>query len=193
MILKIVKRCAIAALLFVAYLAIDIVYYSGKRQLVSSDAAIILGAGIRGDKPSPVFKERINHGVNLYKTGKVRCLIFTGGYAPGKALAESEVARKYALQQGVAATDIFIETVSKVTYENIQEAKKLMQNQQLKHVLLVSDPLHMRRAMLMAKDLGLDAKTSPTPSTQYKTWSSKRGFLLREMYFYAIYLFRRML
>ena len=74
---------------FVLYIAFSITTYADKRNVVSSDAAIVLGAGIKQDQPSPVFRERINHGVNLYKEGVVKKLIFTGGLCQGQTYAES--------------------------------------------------------------------------------------------------------
>ena len=45
----------------------------------SADVAIVLGAAAWGNKPSPVYRERINEAVSLYKTGRVQWIIFTGG------------------------------------------------------------------------------------------------------------------
>ena len=174
-----------------AYVAVSIVTYGNKRNEVVSDAAIILGTAVIHDKPSPVFRERINHGISLYQAGKVKKLIFTGGVGKGEVFAESEVAKKYALQHGVPVSDIFIEKSSTITYENIIEARKILTNHTLNSVLIVSDPLHMKRAMIMAQDLGVDAKTAPTPTSMYKTWSSKSGFLVREICFYTAYLVHR--
>lgn len=53
-----------------------------------SDCAIILGAAVSGALPSPVFEERIKHGISLYDSGKVSTLIFTGGY--GESHSHSE-------------------------------------------------------------------------------------------------------
>lgn len=49
-----------------------------------ADAAVVLGAAAWGNKPSPVFRERIAHGIDLYRNGTVGKLIFTGG-TPKKA------------------------------------------------------------------------------------------------------------
>jgi uncharacterized SAM-binding protein YcdF (DUF218 family) len=48
--------------------------------------------------------------------------------------------------------------------------------------LLVSDPLHMYRSQLIADDLGLDALSSPTETSRYRTVFSRAIFLLRESY-----------
>jgi vancomycin permeability regulator SanA len=72
-----------------------------------ADAAIVLGAAAWGNKPSPVYRERINEAIALYKAGRVRYLVFTGGTpAPGYP-AEGEVGRKFAIEHGVPAAAPF--------------------------------------------------------------------------------------
>lgn len=188
---KSIKYIVIAITIAIFYVAINITIYATQSNIIASDAAITLGAGIRHDQPSPVFRERINHAVTLYKTGIVKKLIFTGGVGKDEAYAESEVARRYAINAGVPAEDILIEKVSTITHENLLEAKKILEQKNLNRVLIISDPLHMKRAMSMATDLGLNANPAPTPSSMYRTWSTQSGFLIREVYFYLHYLFYR--
>ena len=53
--------------------------------------------------------------------------------------------------------------------------------------IIVSDPLHMKRAMLMAEDYGIEAYSSSTPTTMYKSFKTKIPFLAREAFFYIGY------
>jgi uncharacterized SAM-binding protein YcdF (DUF218 family) len=180
---------AIAA--WLGYLAVDIYRYSSITDSGSGDAAIVLGAAAWGNRPSPVFEQRIAHAVSLYKSGRVRNLILTGGSsAPGQR-AESLVAADYAIRQGVPARDAACEVSSHTTLENLAGAREIIRNRKLGRVLIVSDPLHMRRAVAMARDLGIDAHPSPTPTTRYVSASKKQEFLLREVYYYASYLLAR--
>jgi uncharacterized SAM-binding protein YcdF (DUF218 family) len=157
-----------------------------------ADVAIVMGAAVWGARPSPVFEERIKHSVRLYQEGRIRAIIFTGGLGPGDSLAEAEAARAYALARGIPAQDVFLETVSRVTYENVSEAAKIVEQQGFSRVLMVSDPIHMKRSVITARDLGLDAHPSPTPTSRYKSWWSKFGFLVRETGWYAVYLLTRL-
>ena len=50
---------------FIAYATFDIYSYGNVNELIKSDVAIVLGAGVEDNKPSPVFQERINHGIWL--------------------------------------------------------------------------------------------------------------------------------
>ena len=149
----------------------------------TADAAIVLGAAVEGDAPSPVFRERIAHAIDLFEGGRVQHIVFTGGQGEGDTLAESEAGRAMALAAGVPEESILVETESGTTMYNLVEAQLLMRDAGLQTALVVSDPLHLRRAMEMADDLGLDARASGTPTTRYRTWGTKLPFIAREVYF----------
>jgi len=149
-----------------------------------SDCVIVLGAAAYHHRPSPVFEERIRHAIDLYDRGMAKAIVFTGGHGTGAPFAESEVGRDYALRQGVPAQAIHVETVSRTTLENLREAQRVMQDHQLATAIIVSDPLHLKRAAMIAEQLGIDAVTSPTPTTRFRSWGSRLRFLARETWFY---------
>jgi uncharacterized SAM-binding protein YcdF (DUF218 family) len=172
----------------ISYLGYSIWSFSYENQQVKTDAAIVLGAAVWNEEPSPVFKERINHGIWLYQHGYVEKLIFTGGRSTTNHLSEAEVAHKYAILHGVPEGDILIETESRITEENLENAYLLSQQHRFRSFTIVSDPLHMKRAMVMTKKLGMLAYSSPTPASAYKTLQSKLPFFFRELFFYTGYL-----
>ena len=188
---RIVKRSLLLLIIllisYVIYTAISITSYANVNELIKADAAIVLGAGLSGDKPSPVFAERINHGIWLYKNGYVGKIIFTGGKSKNSVYSDSSIARKYAIENGVPLEDIYIEEFSTITQENIFYAGKIAKSNAISTVIIVSDPLHMKRAMLMTKDTNLAAYSSPTPTTRYISWKTKLPFLAREVFFYIGY------
>ena len=170
------------------FLMVRINAYASVSDSEPADVAIVMGAAVWGARPSPVFAERIKHSINLYHEGRVQAIIFTGGLGRGDQLAEAEAAKAYALARGVPAEDVFCETVSTVTYENLDQAAQIVRQQGFSRVLIVSDPLHMKRSVTTARALGLDAHPSPTPTTRYRSWWSKSGFLVRETGWYASYV-----
>lgn len=174
--------------IFIGYSALSIWSFGEKVQLVKTDAAVVLGAATWGDDPSPVLRERINHSIWLYENGYVDKIIFTGGKGKGAKHAESEVARDYAIKNNVNSKDILIETKSSITEENLKYANAVAHENNLTTFTIVSDPLHMKRAMLMAKNTGMDAYSSPTQSSVYKSLNTKFPFLLRELFFYIGYI-----
>lgn len=175
-------------LVWLATLAAQIVIVGRSHSPASADAAIVLGAAIRGDQPSPVFRERIRHGIDLYRAGRVKKLVFTGGYGEGARLAEASVAYRYAVRRGIPVSGMLVETRSRTTQQNLAEAAALLRDGNLRTALVVSDPLHLKRALAMARDQGIDASGAPTPTSMYRSWPSRAGFLLRELYFYNHYL-----
>jgi uncharacterized SAM-binding protein YcdF (DUF218 family) len=188
------RVCLIAIGLLVLWLialATDIVTYSTVRDDGPADAAIVLGAAVYGTDPSPVFEERIKHAIDLYQQGRVKAIIFTGGKGDGEHVAESIAGSVYAIKHGVSGGAVFCETASHFTHENLLGAKAVVERQHFDRVLIVSDPLHMRRALTMARDFGLNAYSSPTPTSRYISLGSQLNFLWGEVRYYATYLVRR--
>jgi uncharacterized SAM-binding protein YcdF (DUF218 family) len=188
---RIARGLLLLLVLWLWFLAIQIYHYSRESYSQPADVAIVLGAAVWNERPSPVFEERIKHAIDLYKSESVQAIIFTGGIGKGDRSAESQVAREYAILHGVPAEHVYYETRSRTTRENLQEAKRILDQRNLPNVVIVSDPLHMKRAVAIARDLGIAAQPSPTPTSRYRTWQSRLGFLLRETYYYASYLMRR--
>ena len=187
-----ISLCIILSIILCSiFTAFSIVNYGKIDQKTSSDAAIVLGAGTADGEVSPVYRERINHAIWLYENGYVDFLILTGGIGEGNVLSDSYAAKQYAISKSVPEHVIFIEEQSVITEENLAYAKMIMDEKMLNTAIIVSDPLHMKRAMLMAKDYGTDACSSPTPTTMYKSMKTQIPFLAREVFFYIGYSFAR--
>ncbi|KRG61653.1 protein sanA-like protein [Stenotrophomonas humi] len=183
-------RLGALLLLWLLGVAAWIIWVGDRDQAAPADAIIVLGAAAYDAKPSPVFEERIRHGLDLYRQGYASKLIFTGGFGGSRArFSESQVARRYALKQKVPAADILIETKSRTTRQNLVEAKQVMAKNNLHRVIVVSDPLHMARALRLSKELDIDALASSTPSTRFRSFHTSWRFLLQEVYFFHRDLF----
>ena len=111
--------------LYFASITLSVYRFSQQDETTPADAAIVLGAAVFDNRPSPVLRERINHAVALYEQGVVDKLVFTGGLGSDDTLTEAEVAGIYAQQQGVPATAILLETTSTNTYENLVNAQAI--------------------------------------------------------------------
>ena len=188
MLIKIIKYLSGIIILWLCYLIFSIMNFPSGTLSDSAEAAIILGAAVNDEKPSPVFKERIKHAINLYHAGKVDKLIFTGGIGDNKKYAESAVARDFAIQQKVKADDILIETASLTTRENLIYAQQILQKEKIATALIISDALHLKRTMIMVRDMNIEAKPSATPTSRYQSLKKQFPFALREAYFYHHYL-----
>ena len=186
-ILKWTAVCLVSVTLYALFCAVSIVLYADRDEAAPADCIIVLGAGTNGKAPNPVFKERLNHAVTLYHEGYADLILLTGGYSPGNDRSDAAIAGQYLLELGIPEDAILLEERSTVTQENLQFAREIMEEENLSTCILISDPLHMKRSMLMAKDYEISAYSSPTPTTRYQSWRTKLPFLARETFFYVGY------
>ena len=186
--IKILLVCLILTIaLWLIAVGVGIVNYGKTDEKCSCEVAIVLGAATESGEVSPVYRERINHGIWLYQNQYVDHLIFTGGVGEGNTLSDAFAAKEYAVEKGIPAEVIFLEERSTITEENLKYAKEIMEENSWNTALIVSDPLHMKRAMLMAKDFGMESYSSPTPTSMYRSLKTKLPFLAREEFFYIGY------
>ena len=183
-----IKLCLLVLLVQAAWCTWLVYSYSTRTASRRADAAVVLGAAAWGKNPSPVFRERINHGITLYRSNRVGKLIFTGGTPKAGYMTEAEVARRYARGHGVPNKDILLETTSRDTQQNLENTKALMYNNGLESVVIISDPYHLARALEIASDLDIEAYISATPTTRFDQSKEKNKFLLQESY--ALFLYR---
>jgi len=169
-------------------MALDIWRYGNESAAGPADAALVLGAAVVGNTPTPVLVERLRHAADLYRAGTVAKIVVTGGRSPEDALSEAEASQDWLIAEGIPASDILLEDRSRTTIENIAFARPILDANGIANVLIVSDPLHERRAVLIANRFGVDAQPSPTPTTRYLSWQTQLPFLAREVWFLAQYL-----
>lgn len=185
---KLVKWICFAVIAICLWLAGSVIFYAFTDQKTKADCAIILGAAAWYKRPSPVFEERIRHGIWLYQNNYVKKLILTGGKSKNAPYSEAFVAKRYALRKNIPENDILIEEDSLTTQENLINAKKIMAQNQLNTAIIVSDPMHMYRALSVAKDLHMLVYSSPTPTTRFESVKSNVNFLIQETYHMIGYL-----
>ena len=153
--------------------------------------AVVLGAKAKNNVMSNTLRARVDYAIDLYRGQSVGQLIFTGGFRdkdPAHESSEAALARQYAIEKGVPAQHIWIEEVSTTTQENLQEAQKIVQTQDFKQILVVSDRWHLARAQMMARNLGMDVMPAPTPYSVYQSFSKKLGFIWRETWATWVYV-----
>jgi uncharacterized SAM-binding protein YcdF (DUF218 family) len=101
-------------------------------------------------------RERVDKAVELYKQGRAKYILFTGGLGYGKyTYPEALKMRDEALKLGIPEDSILVEDRSNHTKENAIASLFILENkfglQNLKNLLVVSIPWHYRRAILSLK------------------------------------------
>lgn len=123
---KILISAISVIIVYIIINTISIYSFSLKDQKCKANVAIILGASTSNGTVSPVYQERLNHGINLYREGYVDKLIVTGGIGEGNDQSDAYAAKQYAISQGIPATDILTEDTSTITQENLENSKAIM-------------------------------------------------------------------
>ena len=179
-------------LLYISINVLSICNYSREYSEKKSDVAIVLGAACTDEDVSEVYRQRLNHAVELFQNKKTDCIITTGGIGEGNSIPDAEVAKAYLTECGIPEEAVLTETSSRITQENLENSKIIMDKYGFHSALIVSDPLHMKRSMLLAKDAGIEAYPSPTQTSAYKSLKSKAPFVARETFFYIGYKWYRL-
>ncbi len=118
-----------------------------------ADCILILGAGVKDDKPKPMLRDRLLTGIELYKSGAAEKIIMSGDH--GRAdYDEVNVMRAFALEQGVSAEDIFLDHAGFSTYDSVYRAKNIFGAE---NIIIVSQKYHLYRALYISEKLDVKA------------------------------------
>ncbi|GAB6990117.1 YdcF family protein [Paenibacillus pini] len=116
-----------------------------------SDVGIVLGASMWGDSPSPGLKERLDHGLKLYKEGKFHTFIVSGGLdQPSYKYTEAEGMRNYLLQHGVPDANIVLENKARDTYQNLLYSQRIMEQRDWRTAIIITHTYHGMRSLEIA-------------------------------------------
>ena len=118
-----------------------------------ADCILILGAGVKDDKPKPMLRDRLLTGIELYKSGAAEKIIMSGDH--GRAdYDEVNVMRAFAIEQGVRAEDIFLDHAGFSTYDSVYRAKNIFGAE---NIIIVSQKYHLYRALYISEKLDVKA------------------------------------
>src|SRR3989344_5065336 len=127
--------------------------YDAPENVPSTEAALVLGASIVRGKPSPILEERAKMAFAFYRAGKVEKILVTGD---NSALTHDEVTpvRKYLIDAGVEAEDIFLDHAGFDTYSSMYRARHIFLADS---IIVVTQDFHLPRALFVARRLGMSA------------------------------------
>ena len=117
------------------------------------DCILILGAGIWGDKPSPMLEDRLKEGITLYKKGTTKKIIMSGDHSR-EDYDEVKIMKEYAESEGVPSEDIFMDHAGFSSYDSVYRAKEIFGVQ---NMIIVTQKYHLYRSLYIAKKLGIEA------------------------------------
>ncbi|WP_316929323.1 YdcF family protein [Cyclobacterium qasimii] len=112
--------------------------------------------------------DRATHTVQLYKMGKIKKILISGGlgFNPVHPLSEAESLRDFMIWAGVNEKDIIVETKAVNTHENALFSEKIITSGEIEldnpnQFLLITSAFHMKRAEACFNKVGLHPDTFP--------------------------------
>ena len=156
----------------------QIINNSDYTKLENIDCIIVLGAGIWGDKPSPMLEDRLLEGINLYNNNVSNKILMSGDHGR-EEYDEVNIMKNYAIEKGVPSENIFMDHAGFSTYESIYRAKEIFK---AKKVVIVTQKYHLYRALYIANQLGLEAYGVGSDPRKYvgATYRELREILARD-------------
>lgn len=149
------------------------------------DAILVLGCGVVRNQPSPLLRERLDAGIELYKKGVAPKIIMSGDHGR-EDYDEVNVMKSYAIQQGVPSEDIFMDHAGFSTYESVYRAGNIFL---AKKLVIVSQRYHLYRAIYISKLLNFE-KVVGADSTTYRMYGQTvrdlREIFAREKDFFKV-------
>ena len=161
------KRVVIVVLIIIAIIVVAVlginfyVVLSTKNKIISEEQAkqiegveciLILGAGIWGDKPSPMLEDRLLQGIELYNQGVAPKIIMSGDHTK-EDYDEVNVMKNFAIEHGVPSEDIFMDHAGVSTYDSMYRAKEIFG---LSKIVVVTQEYHLYRALYVADSMGIE-------------------------------------
>lgn len=141
--------------------------YTEFSEVPAKQAALVLGAQVRGNTASAILSDRLETAAELYREKKVQKILVSGDHG-SKYYDEVDVMRKNLLAEGIPAQDIFMDHAGFDTYDSVYRAKEIFG---VESVIIVSQTFHLPRALFIADALGVDAVGMSANRQEYR-WST---------------------
>jgi uncharacterized SAM-binding protein YcdF (DUF218 family) len=151
--------------------------------LAKADSIVVLGAGLMANGAlTDESIRRLVHGIQLFKQGFGSTLILSGPTREGAVgRSEAELRHEFAAAFGVPADRILIVESVKTTEDEAKAVASLMARRHEESILLVTEALHMRRAIRVFEKTGLrvfpgtsddDPSAATTPTGRFNLMNS---------------------
>jgi uncharacterized SAM-binding protein YcdF (DUF218 family) len=188
LIARLIALIVVVMVLFVGIIAVRIWWTARSDDRRPSDAIVVLGASQLDGTPSSIFRNRLNHARALYEQGVAPRIVTTGGRQPDDRYTEGEAGRNWLIAEGVPPDAVVAVGEGRDTVTSLEAAEAVFEQQGWQTAVIVSDPWHSFRSRAIARDVGMDAVTSPTRSgPAVQTRGVQARYIARETVAYIYY------
>lgn len=120
-----------------------------------ADYLVVLGAGLRGDRPSLVLMHRIRAAAGYLRDNPESKVVVSGGQGANEWISEAEAMRRELVDLGIDASRIYLEDKSTSTNENLTFSKQFIPEDA--SVVIVTNKFHVFRACHLAREIGYES------------------------------------
>ena len=152
--LRIVFWCiVIFAVLCVLIVEVMIIHTGRKPPMLHADYIVILGAQVKGTRPSKALLRRIMTACDYMNTNPETKAILSGGKGPDEGISEAECMRRVLVQNGIDEKRLILEDKSENTLENLQYS---LADVGYEHrIVIATCDFHQLRAQAVARKFGV--------------------------------------
>lgn len=130
------------------------------------DVIVVLGAQVQhSGEPSVQLEWRLDTALQMYNASPCPVIV-CGAQGADEPRPEADVMRDLLAEDGIPADRIYVDSVSLDTYQNIRNAKAIIQRLGLKSPLIITSDYHLPRAMEIAKMEGFAPQGVASPTRQ---------------------------
>lgn len=117
---------------------------------------VVLGAAVRGDRPSRSLKVRLDAAAEYLREHPAAACVVSGGQGRDEICTEASVMRTYLISVGIAPERIYVEDRATSTYENIVFSQEIIEKNGLDpHIAIATQEFHQYRAQRFAVKAGI--------------------------------------
>lgn len=174
---RLITGFVLVPLVYVSWTGLTVWRTSKVDERPPSDAIVVMGAAQYNGQPSVVFKARLDHARRLYDAKVAPLIVVLGGKREGDRVTEAQAGAAY-LERDLPADKVTGVKSGHTTLDSLKKFTGLAKERDIERIVIVSDPLHLKRSKEMAEDQGFTVAVSGSELPQSK--DLKRTSLVRE-------------
>lgn len=167
-------------------------YTANNETIRKADAIVVMGAAQLDGRPGEVLTARLKETARIYNSNFAPKIYTLGAGAPGDRFTEARAGRNWLIKNTIPRSAVIEVPYGRDSFRSIKAfskaIKKSKQENEIKDIIIVTDPYHCLRSMTMANDQGFVASCSPTKVGIASLEKVGFKYLMRETGAYLAYV-----
>lgn len=158
-IIKLVLLCGcigIISILSINHMVVSIgeKYTYNVETVPQADVIVVLGAMVYSNgMVSPILADRLDYAIELYNNKKAPKILLSGDHGT-KSYDEVNAMKTYVCKSGIPEEDVFMDHAGFNTYNSMYRVRDIFQAED---IIVVTQDYHVKRAVFIARKLGIKA------------------------------------